>query len=166
MSIRYKDASLDNVPQIIIEAIKKAISLDKGLFIYGGTGTGKTYIAHALAYSVKKERGWSVDVSNFVGLLGEFREFIVRGTYQENLCNFCKENCIILDDLGAEKLTDFVQEFLYSIINNRYENMKRTVFTTNLDLKAFEARYGDRLLSRIGEMCIMVELKGEDKRVK
>jgi DNA replication protein DnaC len=43
--------------------------------------------------------------------------------------------------------------------------MKRIVLTTNLQFKDFGNRYGDRILSRIAEMCVLVELKGEDKRL-
>lgn len=158
--MRYKDADLSNCDEKIKEAIKKAIEERKGLFIYGDTGTGKTYTIHSLA---KKTKSY---VNNFVTLLSEFRDYMQKGYYYQSITDFTDKEYIYIDDIGSEKTSDFVQEFIYIIVNKRYENMKRTVFSTNLSLSDFRQRYGDRILSRISEMCILVELKGQDKRLQ
>lgn len=156
--MRYKDAKLENLPQQVKDAIKESINQKKGLFIYGGTGTGKTYILHALA-KLKE-----LAVFNFVEMLSESKSMFGKVQYKD-IFWFLEEDHLLIDDVGSEKTTDFVQEFLYLIVNKRYNNMKRTVLTTNLSLEDFRERYGDRILSRISEMCVLLELTGEDRRI-
>lgn len=159
--MRYKEAKIENCDIELQNAIDLAIKENKGLFIYGNSGVGKTYFCHALA-NAKND----IHVSNFIDLLSEFRDWIKKGFYSEKIDELCKENYLVIDDMGAEKITEFVFEFVYTIINKRYENMKRTVITTNLSLDDFQERYGDRILSRIAEMCVMIELKGKNKRIE
>ena|SRR3990167_5026003 len=156
--MRYSEATKENFDDKTKQAVETAINEDKGLFIYGDTGTGKTYILHALG------RGKG-GVENFVELLVEFRDDMQKGFYHEKLVDFTKQDYLFIDDIGSEKTSEFVIEFLYMVVNKRYENMKRTVFATNLTLEDFKTRYGDRILSRIAEMCVLLELKGEDKRL-
>jgi DNA replication protein DnaC len=156
---RYKDAKIENCNDELKNAVKKAVDENKGVFVYGDTGTGKTYFCNAIANSKR------LKVENFVFLLSEFRDYIQKGYYNEKIKDLCNEDYLIIDDIGSEKTSDFVIEFIYTIVNRRYENMKRIVLTTNLQFKDFGNRYGDRILSRIAEMCVLVELKGEDKRL-
>ncbi len=72
----------------------------------------------------------------------------------------------ILDDIGVEKVSEFVEEFMYMLINNQYEKVYPMVITSNLPLSQLAERLGDRIVSRIKEMCSVVEIKGEDKRLK
>lgn len=156
---RYSDAKLENCSDDLKESVKVAIEKNKSIFVYGNTGVGKTYFCHAIS-NQKNTR-----VENFVFLLSEYRDYMMKGFYNEKIKELCNEDYLIIDDIGSEKTSDFVIEFLYTIINRRYENMKRTILTTNLKFKDFSDRYGDRVLSRIAEMCVLVELKGEDKRL-
>ncbi|MCK5022779.1 MAG: ATP-binding protein [Candidatus Aenigmarchaeota archaeon] len=157
--MRYNKATTENLDEKTKEAIEDAITKQKGIFIFGDTGTGKTYTMHALANHKK------VYVDNWVILLSKFRDLMQKGEYFMSIHDFTNEDYVFIDDIGAEKTSDFVVEFLYTIINKRYENMKRTVLSTNLTLEDFGERYGDRILSRIAEMCIFLELKGEDQRL-
>ena len=69
---------------------------------------------------------------------------------------------LILDDLGAEKGTEWTRERLYSLINARYNDLSPTIFTTNVDLAAFDERIASRLMDhRTGNV---VELVGRDRR--
>jgi DNA replication protein DnaC len=156
--MKYKDATTLNLSEEVRRTISSAINENKSLFIYGNTGVGKSYTLYALA----KGRG---SVENFVSLLVEFRDSMQKGFYYEKLKEFLDEKYLFIDDIGAEKTSDFVIEFLYQLVNKRYENMKRTVLVTNLTLEEFAQRYGDRILSRIQEMCVLLEIKGEDKRI-
>jgi DNA replication protein DnaC len=157
--MRYAEAKLEDLSSEVLEAREKAIKEKKGIFIYGDTGSGKTYALHALS----KNKG---QVDNFVYLLCEFRDYMQKGHYYEMLREYTAKQYLFIDDIGAEKTSEFVIEFLYILVNKRYENLKRTVFSTNLSLKEFQERYGDRLISRLSEMCVFVEIKGEDKRLK
>jgi DNA replication protein DnaC len=71
---------------------------------------------------------------------------------------------LILDDLGAEKASEWVAETLYILIDDRYGNMKPTVFTSNYSPSELAERLGDRIVSRIMEMCRIIEIKTSDKR--
>lgn len=73
---------------------------------------------------------------------------------------------IIIDDIGVEKSTDWMLETLYSIVNERYEKNLPTVFISNLSLKELADKVGDRIASRIAEMCTIKKIKGEDRRLK
>lgn len=157
--MRYKNANLEHCSEILKKSVILAGDENKGLFIYGNTGVGKTHFCHTLQNANKGK------VENFVSLLYEFRDYIQNGFYNDKIKTLCDVDYLIIDDIGAEKTSDFVVEFLYTIVNRRYENMKKTVLTTNLQLSDFEKRYSDRVLSRISEMCVMVELDEEDRRL-
>ncbi len=155
---RYEYADKEKLSEKIKSAVVEAVDKDKGLFILGGTGTGKTYAMHVLA----KNKG---KVENFSMLLAELRDTMQRGYYFEQIKTFVNQEYMFIDDIGAEKTSDFVLEVLYLIINGRYENMKKTVLSSNMDLDKFSERYGDRILSRIAELCVVVKLEGDDKRI-
>lgn len=72
---------------------------------------------------------------------------------------------LLIDDFGVEKLSDWVIEITYRLINHRYEYMKPTFFSSNLSLKELADRVGDRFASRIAEMCKIIKIEGEDKRL-
>jgi DNA replication protein DnaC len=156
---RYKDADAKKCSKVLMDAIEQCVKEEKGIFVYGDTGVGKTYFLYAL----KNIIGGSVE--NFVSLLTEYRDYMQKGYYFDRMIDLTNKEYLLIDDIGAEKNSDFVQEFLYTVINKRYENMNRTVLTTNLSLDEFKERYGARILSRIAEMCVLVELKGEDRRL-
>ena len=71
-----------------------------------------------------------------------------------------------IDDLGAEKRSDWVLEQLYALINERYEAQRSILVTTNLDEAELEDQIGTRTVSRLVEMCgtCMVPMHGEDRR--
>lgn len=162
--MRYQDANIEMLTKDITDAANQSGRENKGMMIYGPTGTGKTYAMHALA-KAKKTITKIYSVKNYVDLLSEFRDYIKQGWYFEKMKEICDEDLLFIDDLGAEKTTDFSQEFLYAILNRRYENMHRTFITSNLTLKEMNDRYGSRIVSRIAEMCVLVELQGQDKRI-
>lgn len=158
--MRYDKAKTQDLSESLKKSIQQSIDEHKGLFIYGGTGTGKTHSLYALVNDIE-----GAEVSNFVSLLVEFRDYMQRGLYHEKMVEMTQQKYLFIDDIGSEKTTDFVIEFLYLVVNKRYENEKRTVLTTNLSLDDFREKYGDRILSRISEMCVLVEMTGEDRRI-
>lgn len=156
MSNRYKNAKIDDNIKALID---KSVSEKKGIFIYGDTGVGKTYTLHAIANTKQ------VAVRNFTEMLVQFRDAIQKGCYYDKLKDLVEQDYLFIDDIGSEKLSDYVIEFLYIIVNGRYENMKRTVLATNLSIEEFGNRYGDRILSRLSEMCVFKEMIGDDRRI-
>jgi DNA replication protein DnaC len=73
---------------------------------------------------------------------------------------------LILDDLGAEKISDWVREQLYIIINRRYENMLPTIVTTNCTTAELVERLGERTVSRLIEMTDAYKITTDDYRLK
>jgi DNA replication protein DnaC len=69
-----------------------------------------------------------------------------------------------IDDLGAEKSSDWVLEQLYALINERYEGQRSVVVTTNLPHEELELQIGARTVSRLTQMCDEVPLYGDDRR--
>ena len=163
---RYKGATWEDVPLNIQEHFSKMKETHKGLFLYGEVGTGKTHIAYALHRNAPKSGIKSMMV-NTVELFKNMRDEISRGAYDkqrptEQVMEY--EGVVIFDDVGVEKATDFVVEQLYLVINKRYNEMRPTIFTSNFNLDKLADRIGDRIPSRIVEMCTIIHLEGEDKR--
>jgi DNA replication protein DnaC len=69
-----------------------------------------------------------------------------------------------LDDVGAEQQTEWVLEQLYSIVNERYEDGRSILITTNLTIEQLRNQVGDRTVSRLAEMCDQYPLFGPDRR--
>jgi DNA replication protein DnaC len=173
---RYENAKIEDVPEQIKTAFNKLVAGGKGFYMSGGVGTGKTHICYALKKFYDRagcytENGFcpgkSLIVWNVVDLIHEIksdfdRESIDKKRYDSELSR--TEKILILDDIGAERVTDFVEEKLYYLINNRYINMLPTIFTSNFSITELAGRIGERSASRIVEMCEIFELGGEDKR--
>jgi len=163
---RYKNADLKKVPKDILEAFEDIFKSHTGLYIHGNVGCGKTYIAYALykkTLETHKAEFWNVSE-----LLEEIRLDYERDNYSktrhnERLNSFT--GLLFLDDIGAERITDWVLDRFYLLINKRYENMLPTVFTSNLTVKELAERVGDRIASRIVEGCNIVKKEGKDMRV-
>lgn len=140
---------------------------EKGLILYGPVGTGKTHLVAAILNNHIIKGGIGV-YSVFPELMDDLRMSIKNGTIDQT--RKAVENCdvLFLDDLGTESVTDFVIEEFFKIINSRYLSGKKIIGTSNLDAKGLRDHYsgvtGDRIISRLTEMCDFVEINGVDKR--
>ena len=127
-----------------------------GLILRGTTGVGKTHLAVAILKAVIR-RGYTGYYANFSDFLSRLRSSFQAdaGTETENQLMDIVESVdlLVLDDVGAERLTEFVTERLYLIINRRYEAAKPIIMTTNFDEEELRARIGERTASRLCEMC-------------
>jgi DNA replication protein DnaC len=127
----------------------------RGLWFYGSVGTGKTTLA-MLVSRAALDAGRSVAIYSLPRLLAEIRatfEADAEGSYVEFLDRLAAVDLLHVDDVGAERTSDWVLEQLYAIVNARYEEEKAIVITTNLERDAL-----------VEQMCTLVPLYGEDAR--
>jgi DNA replication protein DnaC len=137
----------------------------RGLWIQGDVGTGKTTLA-MLVSKAALQAGRSVAIYSLPRLLNLLREAIDSEQGMLGLLDrLTAVDLLHLDDLGAEKRTDWVLEQLYSIVNARYEAERAIVATSNLMPDELSERLGARTVSRLVEICgDLIPLYGEDRR--
>src|SRR5918998_700043 len=102
-------------------------------------------------------------------LLADIKETYEDGagrSYMELFRRLCEVDLLHLDDLGAERRTEWVLEQLYSIINERWQDERAVVVTTNLDLDELREQVGWRTVSRLMEICgEPIPIMGPDRRI-
>jgi DNA replication protein DnaC len=190
---RYKNCSLENF-EVHNESHRDALKISRlfvknfpaqevGLIFIGSCGVGKTHLSVAIIRElIEKKKAPCV--------FYDFRELIrdIQSTYtpdsllseSEVLAPVFEAAVLVLDELGAKRTTAWVEEMVFHIINQRYNQKKLTIFTSNyldteeeadgrdaLYKKGGETlvdRIGVRLRSRLYEMCKVVEIGGEDYR--
>jgi DNA replication protein DnaC len=141
----------------------------KGLWLFGDVGTGKTSLA-MLVSKAALEAGRSVAIYSMPRLLSDIKETYEdrsERSYMQLFERVVGVDLLHIDDLGAEKRTEWVLEQLYSIINERWQEQKSIVVTTNLiDVDELREQIGPRTVSRLHEMCDLIPIMGRDRRMQ
>jgi DNA replication protein DnaC len=181
---RYRGVSFDRPPvsdmardlqtKIVVERVRAFVDeLDdrlgrgQGLWLTGGTGTGKTTLA-MLASKAALEAGHSVAIYSLPKLLARIRRTYDGEPGEDSYSAFFERltsvDLLHIDDLGAEKKSDWVLEQLYALVNERYEEKRSILITSNFDGVELEEQIGPRIVSRLTEMTEPLPLFGEDNR--
>lgn len=157
----------------------------KGLLLVGSIGVGKTHLAVGMLREL-------ISIKGIRGLFCDYRELLkeVQHSYNSQVLTtelavldpVFKAEVLVLDELGAAKPTEWVWDTVAHILNTRYNDKLTTIITTNYpDLAAGAGggttvaaranreetlgdRIGERMRSRLAEMCVVVEMRGEDFR--
>ncbi|CAN5913261.1 hypothetical protein BH23ACT11_BH23ACT11_17840 [soil metagenome] len=177
---RMKSYTFDNFKPFVSPAVQKAVEkvetylsrweenreAGKGLYLCGDVGTGKTHLAVAVMNELMtKQRVPSLFVT-----VPELLDNL-RGAYNEPgrdldewMAAVKNADLLLLDDLGSERVTEWVQERIFVVVNHRYREVLPTIFTSNVGPKDLATKLGDRTASRVIAMCDWVSLEGEDYR--
>jgi len=139
----------------------------RNLFLYGSTGTGKTFLSNCIAGELLK-------TSHSVIYLTSFKLFdiLAREKFSRDLDSTALSACIfdcdllIIDDLGTELTNSFVSSELFLCINERILREQSTIISTNLSLENFAEIYSERTFSRISSSYTLLKLFGDDIRIK
>ena len=140
------------------------------LLFTGAPGLGKTFLSACVAREVSA-RGFSVvyDTAGHVFQQFESGKFGRENPFEEDpdreVNRYLNCDLLIMDDVGTEMLTSFVQSAFYRIVNDRLVNRRKTVLSTNLPMEELERRYGEAASSRIRGEYQMLRFFGEDIRV-
>jgi DNA replication protein DnaC len=183
---RYKKCSLDNFrtdTESQLDAVRRCRTfidqypvVEKGLLFMGIPGVGKTHLATAvlrLAIEKTGAYGLFVDVRKLLRTIKDTYNPVVKTTEFEVIRPVMEAQLLVMDDLGAEKTSEWVDETMNLIINTRYNKRLTTIFTTNYlerepdDKSVAEVlieRVGFRIHSRLFEMCEFIELRAFDHR--
>ncbi|MGH2955510.1 MAG: ATP-binding protein [Solirubrobacterales bacterium] len=178
---KYRGVSFDRPPvtqinEIVVrrvreycDAIEANLDAGRGLWFVGSAGTGKTTLA-MLVSRIALEAGRTVAIYSLPKLLARIRRtFDADGeqSYLEFFERLTGVDLLHLDDLGTENRTDWVIEQLYALVNERYEAQRALVVTTNLDESELAQQIGERVVSRLVEMCgDPLPLFDEDRRLR
>lgn len=142
------------------------------LYIMGGCGTGKTFMASLISKELIS-RGDKVRFVDVPSLLGELKESFDRKDQSAEaiLRRYAGAEVLVLDDLGAGQISAWAIGVMYRLINDRYNEERRTIITSNYDLNTLrtvlsreDAFAGGRLISRLKGMCEFAYLGMNDRR--
>lgn len=141
------------------------LGLGPSLLILGPTGVGKTHQAYgALRYLAKHGVRCKWAAYSAADLYAALRPNATGGPSEATFKETADAPLLVIDDLGAAKATEWTEEITYRLINRRYEHMLPTIFTSNVPPGELKTALGDRVASRLVEMCDRVVLKGDDRR--
>src|SRR5262245_11433203 len=153
-----------------------------GLLLSGGNGVGKTHLAVSILRELVEKKGARGQFWDFHELIREIKSSYdseTKTTELQVLEPVVQADVLVLDDLGAWKMTDWMNDTLFYILNSRYLGKRATIITTNypdadrekvlaadplVRREYLVERIGQRLRSRLMEMCLVIGLDGPDWR--
>ncbi len=182
---RYLHCTLDNLMFYPNEGLTNAVKaskrfaekfpvVEKGLFFIGPPGIGKTHLSVALIKHAVLEKGATAlfcDVPELLKTIRGTYNPVTRTAESDVLRPVMEADLLVLDDLGKEKTSEWVEETINLVVNTRYNHKRATIFTSNFEEKedrtdpdSLLVRVGFRMHSRLYEMCEFVEFEGADYR--
>ncbi len=166
----YHLRSLSSLPDGEEKSILSSYNPDSddfGFLLIGRAGVGKTYVLNAIMNDILKAA--YIHRVSLVKLISYYPVGYLIYKLRTKKDGIDYERCLnaqflFLDDLGVENTTDFAREHFFTILDLRCQKRKPTFISTNLSLNELNQKYGERITSRLKEMCAIIEIKGSDKR--
>ena len=171
LPLKYQSIDTDRQP-----LLKE--SMYKNLFITGGVGTGKTVFMASLAKEYIKQLK-NIQWISYPKFILKLQNSYKNEVFEVNRYDSVKVNpfdlvddlasyagYLFIDDLGAEKLTEFVRQTTYYLLNEREQYMLPTIITSNFSLDEIDRDIDKRVSSRICGMCKILKFTGKDRRVE
>ena len=175
----FADYTVTDGNRKAVESARWVLDGGSGVFLYGVRGTGKTKLAAIIA-NERARAGHPVLFASVPDLMADIRASFDGSKTAETVQAVKETPFLVLDDLGSEKMSEWVGEQLFCIVNHRYNERLQTVVTSNYSpteiighMASVDRRgnviddmQGQRIMSRIYGMCERVEIKGADWRMK
>ncbi len=170
-----------------IDYVEDFPNVPRGLLFAGPCGVGKTHLSVAILKTLIQEKhvhGQFVDEAELLRRLQYSYGPNSPETEREVMIPLSEVELLVWDDLGTGRPTDWVRETIRTVLNHRYTYNKQTILSTNWPLKpqanpspglrsrteslqnTLAERIGQRLFSRIMEMCEIIEMDGPDARTE
>ena len=162
----HADKKNENIARKYVENFDAMHSQGTGLLLCGSVGTGKSFLAAAIANELISQ-GTPCLMTNFSRIISRVSEKF--GGDQKYLDNLNRFDLLVIDDLGAERDSEYMWEKVMNVIDARYRAGLPLIVTTNLnpkDLYDPSDIRRQRVFSRLKEMCIFLEVNGADRRNK
>lgn len=153
------------------ELVRASLAAGRGLYLCGPVGSGKTHLAMAVLRESWPE--WSGYAEPMVDMLEEIKRGFDKdsGIVSEDVFRrYMGLPLLVIDDLGKERVSDWVATAIYHIVNDRWAQRHKvmTIITSNYsrtDLEGVYRPHGEAIASRIAGMCDVLELTGADRRI-
>lgn len=164
--------------QYVKDSFLKHYPNEKGFLLMGPSGVGKTHLAVGAISELTLERGISCMFKDFFLLLAELKQAYSEGTSENDILRpLIDAEVLVIDEMGKGKSNDWENNILDQLIANRYNSSKVTLITTNYPSKNYsdklnemnellEERIGERIFSRLNEMCNFLYIEADDFRMK
>lgn len=163
---KYNKNLVKKIKKLVVEYIKKINFQKEGLYIYSETkGSGKTHLATAIGNALVNKMNIQTKFATTLDILDAIKETYNSEsltTKKKLLYDIQTVEVLILDDLGVERPTPHTEEILYSIINNRISNNKKTIFTSNLKIQ--DLKLDQRIINRVNKNSHEIKMPEESIR--
>jgi DNA replication protein DnaC len=170
----YPNEKLTNAMAKVRRFADSFPAVQKGFCLIGPHGIGKTHLAVATLRAVlaKGNQGLFYEVSDLLRVIRNTYNPVTKTAEMDILQPLVTAQILVLDDVGKEKTSEWVEETMTFIVNSRYNQRLVTIFTSNYEdtpdievLDSLRVRVGSRMYSRMHEMCEFIEYGGADYRL-